>query len=367
MEIFAKITGIEYHPHLITKLKEYNIDTLENFNINDIEPYCIINFNNFKFGLSKWVSPKRTRSYPYERVYNTLKTSKRITIIPVIKDEGKNGDRDFLQWDTVSLMSLLDIFVILAYYNDADKHPNRDNKVTNQKFDSQWIICKIKEIQSYHSSALHWNIKEISNTLPILAEKSKIAYKNISHKLGVEFHNPQNVDRYIDEIKSSINKFITISRQKAKDAQNREIQTLQPKEHLVSDTKAKLTIENYLGGKYYFTTDEVFINKNDLYLIESKHSNNSVLPSMGDIKDGLLKMILYCNLKDVTINDKKFHPIPTLKLTSSKINERILDLNSIKKCNELNEKQKMILKSLFEEAKQNNFQVIIEKSNYNDK
>jgi hypothetical protein len=88
---------------------------------------------------------------------------------------------------------------------------------------------------------------------------------------------------------------------------------------------------------------------------------------MGDIKDGLLKMILYCNLKDVTINDKRFHPIPTLKLTSSKINERILDLNSIKKCNELNEKQKMILKSLFEEAKQNDFQVIIEKSNYNDK
>ena len=58
------------------------------------------------------MSPKRTRSYPYERVYNSLRISKKITVIPVIKDEGAKGDRDFLQWDTISLMSLLDVFVL---------------------------------------------------------------------------------------------------------------------------------------------------------------------------------------------------------------------------------------------------------------
>jgi hypothetical protein len=41
---------------------------------------------------------------------------KKITVIPVVKDEGANGDRDYIQWDTVSLTSLLDIFVIFAYY-----------------------------------------------------------------------------------------------------------------------------------------------------------------------------------------------------------------------------------------------------------
>jgi len=34
-----------------------------------------------EFGVSKWVSPKRTRSYPYERVYNTLSLgTKKVTI-----------------------------------------------------------------------------------------------------------------------------------------------------------------------------------------------------------------------------------------------------------------------------------------------
>lgn len=70
-----------------------------------------------KIAISRWVSPKRTRSYPYARVYDTLNfVGKRITIIPVIKDEGKDGDRDFLQWDTISLMSLLGIYVSIAYY-----------------------------------------------------------------------------------------------------------------------------------------------------------------------------------------------------------------------------------------------------------
>jgi hypothetical protein len=56
------------------------------------------------FAASKWVSPKRTCSYPYEKVYNTLNFSKKITVIPIVKDEGFDGDRDFLQWDTVYLI-----------------------------------------------------------------------------------------------------------------------------------------------------------------------------------------------------------------------------------------------------------------------
>ncbi|MEM4247619.1 MAG: hypothetical protein QXF14_04885, partial [Candidatus Woesearchaeota archaeon] len=65
-------------------------------------------------GISKGVWPKRARSYPYERVYNTLNISKKITVIPIVKNEGAAGDSDFIQWDTVSLMSLLDVYVIFA-------------------------------------------------------------------------------------------------------------------------------------------------------------------------------------------------------------------------------------------------------------
>jgi len=78
------------------------------------ESSFILKINNDLMAVSLWVSPKRTRSYPYARIYDTLRfVGKKITIIPVIKDEGLEGDRDFIQWDTISLMSLLGIYIII--------------------------------------------------------------------------------------------------------------------------------------------------------------------------------------------------------------------------------------------------------------
>ncbi len=111
--ITAEIKGIKYRQYFGVDLTDINFPK---FNINTCPSYCAVNTDKGKFAISKWVSPKRTRSYPYERVYNTLGFSKKITIIPIIKDEGAKGDRDFIQWDTISLMSLLDVYVILAYY-----------------------------------------------------------------------------------------------------------------------------------------------------------------------------------------------------------------------------------------------------------
>jgi hypothetical protein len=119
MNIYAEIEGIEYDILLANDLQEVNFSS---FDINSIPAYCLIKSEKHSFAISKWVSPKRTRSYPFERVYNTLSISKKITVIPIIKDEGAKGDRDFVQWDTVSLMSLLDVYVIFAYYHKAAKH-----------------------------------------------------------------------------------------------------------------------------------------------------------------------------------------------------------------------------------------------------
>jgi len=332
-------------------------------------PYAVLyKDKNFSFGLSKWVSPKRTRSYPYERVYNTLTSSKRITVIPIIKDEGKKGDRDFIQWDTVSLMSLLDVFVVFAYYRKAEKHKTRKNKITNQKFDNELIKNKIGEIKSYHSSALHWNLKEIEKTFPELIQKVKSSYYKIGRQFGVEFHSVQGIDRFARQFTNGVKNFMNTSRQKAKEAQYREIQTIQPKEALSILTKATIVIKNYLGGKYYFTTDEIIIEKNKVCLIEDKHSKNTLLPSKSDIKDGLLKMILYTNLQDIYIDGKEYKPIPVIKLTSAKLKNSISSADSFDKIenfiaeNNFSENQKKIIKKLFKEASTNNFLTIIEKS-----
>src|SRR4030043_900167 len=121
MEIIAEIPGITYKFLLCKELKEY-LEVDINSAMSKTASFIFKFDDNNKIAISKWTSPKRTRTYPYARVYDTLGfAGKRTTIIPLIKDEGKNGDRDYLQWDTISLMSLLNVYVIIAYYEDAIK------------------------------------------------------------------------------------------------------------------------------------------------------------------------------------------------------------------------------------------------------
>ena len=209
---------------------------------------------------------------------------------------------------------------------------------------------------------------KIEKTFPELIRKVKSNYQKLGKQLSVEFHSEQGIDRFANQFIDGVKNFMDTSRQKAKEAQNREMQTIQPKEVLSTFTKATITIENYLGGKYYFTTDEIKIENDKVYLIEGKHSKNELLPSIGDIKDGLLKMILYSNLKEVIIDNKKYQPIPVIKLTSTKLKDSISSSDSFDKVNNFISKQKFskreneIITNLFIEAKQNNFLVTIEKA-----
>jgi hypothetical protein len=360
MDIKGKITGIKYKISLSEKLKTIEI---ENFNINESPAFCLVQDKNNSFAVSKWVSPKRTRSYPYERVYNTLNSSKKITIIPIVKDEGVRGDRDFIQWDTVSLMSLLDVFVIFAYYEKAEISPRFENKITNQQFDNKYVISKIKEISQYHSSALHWNLNELKNNLHQIIDKAKTCYSEIENKSDVKLHNLDGLDNFKEKIGKEVETFMQFSREKAEKAQNREMQTTQPKESLSTLTKAKITITNYLGGQYFFTVDEILIEGETVYLIESKHSANSVLPSKGDIKDGLLKMILYSNLCEVEVSGVKMKSKAVLNMTSEKAVGSITEKSFGSEraefifANNLKGKQQVFISELFKEAEENGFEV----------
>jgi len=362
MDIKGRITGITYK---VSTSETLNIINIRDFNINESPAFCLVKDGTNSFALSKWVSPKRTRSYPYERVYNTLNSSKKITIIPIVKDEGAKGDRDFIQWDTVSLMSLLDVFVVFAYYEKAEINPRFENKITNQQFDNEYIISKIKEIEQYHSSALHWNLNELKNNLHEIIDKAKICYSKIEIDLGVKLHNFNGLDNFKEKIGKEVETFMQFSREKAEKAQTREMLTTQPKESLSTLTKARICITNYLGGEYYFTVDEILIEKDIIYLIESKHSVNSILPSKGDIKDGLLKMILYSNLCEVEVNGVKMKNKAVLKLTSNKIEREISSKNEIwdrgdlMLINNFSQEQMRFINDLIDEAEENGFEVKI--------
>lgn len=366
MEITGKITGIEYKIELSKTLKRIAI---KNFDVNTMPSTCLIEGKRGTFAISKWVSPKRTRSYPYERVYNSLSISKKITIIPIVKDEGAVGDRDFLQWDTISMMSLLDVFVIFAYYYKAKPSTTYKGKITNQQLDNGYILEKIKEIEQYHSSALHWNLNELTKNFHSIIDKVKTAYVSIEKTTGIALHNIAGLDNFKDKIGTDVSLFMEFSRQKAKEAQEREFTTLQPKEHLGDFSKAKVTITNYLGGKYFFTVDEVTLSENTLFLTECKHSKRGVLPSMSDIKDGLVKMILYANLKEVSANGVFVHSKSVLRLTSEQLKGKGItseatdkELASFYQENAMRAILQKRIELLFKEAKENNFIVSIARS-----
>ena len=345
MHIYGEIKGIKYKPFLCAKLESYDLDALERA-LSEKGSFMLKVDPQNELAVSWWVSPKRTRSYPYARVYDTLSfTGKKITIIPIIKDEGEDGDRDFLQWDTVSLMSLLGVYVIVAYYISAEKNLKYGNKITNQKFDVNYIKDKIHQLISYRSDALHWNLEQVEQ-IPDIANKSIDFYKQISERLGVEMHSEKSALRRIEQIQESKKNFMKISRELAHKAQIRETATVQPKEHL-SGNKAAITIKNYLGGYYFFTCDEAKIRQGKLFLVEGKHTKAGALPSTEDIKDGLIKMVLFTNFENVIVENRNLIPVPVLKLTTK----------AKTKINSLSTRKRRIFELLKQEAKYNGFRV----------
>jgi VWFA-related protein len=361
--IRGEVDKIIYQQFLADTLREVK---LEGLNINTAPTSFILNNGAEKIAISRWVSPKRTRSYPYERVYNTLTLPKRATVIPVLKDEGQKGDRDFLQFDTFSLMSLLEVYVIPAYYKDALK-ATKDGKITEQKFDNEYVVNKLKELQNFKGTVLEWNLKEMQNIKDIL-EKAKISYQEISKKTGVTMHDEDSINELAAKLNTNLTEFIAFSRLKSQNAQNREFVTFQPKEALSTETKGRVTISDRNGGKYFFTCDETKIEDQTVYLIEDKHSARAKIPSANDIKDGLLKMMIYANLKNVKIGKNSFTHKSYLRLTSAALQSSVSSEDSdekvieFAKLNQLTVAQTNFIKKLFAEARANKLVIKFEQA-----
>jgi hypothetical protein len=361
-EISGEIDQIKYRQFLGDDLK---ISKLENFDINKSPGAFLLSNGAETIAVSRWISPKRTRSYPYERVYDTLAhPGKKAAIIPVVKDEGLGGERDFLQWDTISLLSLLDVRVVLAYYNEAVKNTRRADQITAQRLDNNYVLARLNEVFSFKGTAREWNERE-TKQLKVMLEKAKTAYAGISRQTQTYMHDSGALDELI-KFAETPQKFIEFSRAKSRDAQNREFVTEQPKEALATDTKAKITINNALFGKYFFTCDETKIAQKTVSLIEAKHSQRAKFPSRNDIKDGLVKMMLYTNLQNVRVGKDAFASRAVLRLTSNQLkgsidsNAKSEDTEKFFVDNLFDMASKIFFQKLFTEARENKFTIILE-------
>ena len=325
------IRDATYTPYLNpNQFSEYNISQ---FDVNQAQACGLINLgasgNNLAF--SKWVTPKRTRSYPFARIYNTFHlNTKKVTIIPIIKDEGagtQNNDR--INFITFSWMNLLNIYIILAWYEDAERKPNTTDRITNQILNAENVREKLLEVSRYQMTALHWNTTHFENDFESIYLNAVAGYKKISREKNVAVHSPTNHLQTLDKFKVdghfSLTSFKEATLPRSYEAAHRESVTTHILESLEENAKGIFRISNYLGGQYYLTADEVYWEDDQLIIQESKNSSKGKLPSEDDIKDGLFKLILFANMEQVSIDEKENIQFATrLKLTGDLVGNLFL-------------------------------------------
>ena len=325
------IRDATYTPYLNpSKFSEYNISQ---FDVNQAQAYGLINLgvpgNSLAF--SKWVSPKRTRSYPFARIYNTYHlNTKKVTIIPIIKDEGagtQNNDR--INYITFSWMNLLNIYIILAWYEDAERKPNTTDRITNQILNIESVCEKLLEVSRYQMTALHWNTTHFEKDFESIYLNAVAGYKKISREENVGVHSPTNHLQTLEKFKAdghfSLTSFKEATLPRSSEAAHRESLTTHILESLEENTKGVFCISNYLGGQYHLTADEVYWESNQLIVQESKNNSKGKLPSENDIKDGLFKLILFANMERVTIDDRaNIQFVTRLKLTGDLVGSLFL-------------------------------------------
>lgn len=357
------IRDVVYAPVLIPNLKTYDFN---NFNINQSKPFGIISLDSLQNNLafSQWKSPKRTRTYPFARIYNTYHlNSKKITIIPIIKDEGADGDNDRINFITMSWMNLLNVYIILAWYERADRVTDTNiNKIKNQKFSNEYINQKLLEISHYQLTALHWNTTHFEKNFETVYLNAVNSYKNIASTQNVKLHpyskHIEVLNSFKKDGKFSVQSFKESTLERSLAAARRESTTKHKLEYLSDGYKGVFFISNYLGGMYHLTSDEVYQQGAIFTIQESKNSSSRQMPSEDDIKDGLFKLILFSNLEYLYLDDNPVEFTTRLKLTG-KVNgslhlpnettviEEFCHINSFKK------NQIKIVQSLNLETKQN--------------
>ena len=214
---------------------------------------------------------------------------------------------------------------------------------------------------AYRQSALHWNKNLFEERFTNIFQQALDCYTSISNSTGVKVHSRRGMNNYLQKIVEEFEEFKNISLKGSQNASKREALTSHALEYLVDGLKATFSIENYLGGVYYLTPDEIFYKDNVYTIQESKNTSQYSLPKLADIQDGLFKLILFSNLDTLTLNEQPVSFITKLKLTGNNVINSIVfpasttELTSFLEVNNtiFNKEEKILIKKLALEAKDN--------------
>ena len=214
---------------------------------------------------------------------------------------------------------------------------------------------------AYRQSALHWNKNLFEERFTNIFEQALDCYTSIPNSTGVKVHSRRGMNNYLQKIVEEFEEFKNISLKGSQNASKREALTSHKLEYLVDGLKATFSIENYLGGVYYLTPDEIFYKDNVYTIQESKNTSQHSLPKLADIQDGLFKLILFSNLDTLTLNEQPVSFISKLKLTGKSVIDSIVFPASTTKLTTFlglndtifNKDEKVLIEKLALEAKKN--------------
>ena len=269
-------------------------------------------FGTDPVAISVWTTPKRTKTYPLARVYNTLSHSEgKITIIPVLVDYGKEGERGKIQPTTVDLMTSVGVYIVLGVFIDAKKgkvgtlaknaNPktkSREGRLKfgkGQKFDLRYIEKQIKKIITDKPDIKKWNDAQL-RTIPNLLANGIKNYKRLGKELGIPLSDFSRLEKNVEIWKDDFAQFLADHADLSKGAQESETQA-DHKLEFVPGGKGTVNIHFGESRKLYLTADDMKIDKGKgmVTFLEGKNASNGKFPGKNDIKEALFKLMIFKN------------------------------------------------------------------------
>ena len=213
----------------------------------------------------------------------------------------------------------MSVYVILAWYEKAIKNENRENRMTDQLLNNEFVVAKMAEIKRAQKSALHWNEIHFQDQYEPLFRKAVESYRRIARETAVVLHSAENhlkiLDDYLVDGIFSLDAFSKHSSRRSIAAARREAMTSHDLEHLTDGAKAIFALENRLGGIYHVTADGVYWEQGRLVIQESRNATKAPLPSTQAVKDGLFRNILFKEIDELYLNGQPIEFTTRLKLT----------------------------------------------------
>jgi hypothetical protein len=315
------VREINYQAGLTEPLTKF---PLAEFDINRAKAFGIIQTEDTELAYSKWVSPKRTQNHPLARLYNTYATqpgtgiiSKILTIVPVIKDDGRDGEIDKIQYSTLAWLNLLNTYLVLGYYDRAEPQKETDRqKLTHQRLNPEFVRSQIEEIATSQQTALQWNQQLLADRFTEIVRRALDAYWEISDRTGVKIHAYVGMDDY--------RKALLADFEASRDESARKAPIAQAVKYNGSSTPATFCIQDDRGSIYGIAPEEILLRDGQYILQESRTSARKGLPDLAEIQDGLCKLIVYSNLDSLKIKTEAVEFSTRLKLTGRGVQGQLI-------------------------------------------